>query len=207
MWQDPYPQKPLPFWETAWLDVITRVGLKEPETLRGRVGLVARCLVDSGFRCGLNYRLAYSARAHFGVPGKLIAGTLFWWNRHWYNCAITATARIHGGLSLPHPSGISIGPGVVIGPNAWIFQNVVIAGSPTKPGMPVIGSNAAIFTGAVITGPAKLGDHVFVGANAVVARNVESRVFVRSPDGHYMPLALLGLLPKEKEEDAEQNGA
>jgi serine O-acetyltransferase len=198
MWEDPDPQRPLPLLESLWKDVLARVDPdKRPTTLGGRATLALRCLAASGFRCSLNYRLAHSARAHLGTPGRAFAGALFWWNRHFYGCAIASTARLHGGLSFPHPFGISIGPGAVVGPNTWIFQNVIIVGSPSKKsGMPVVGSNAALFAGAVVTGPIQLGDHCWVGANAVVAKSLEPGTFYCVPEGREISLALLGLLPQ-----------
>ena len=44
-------------------------------------------------------------------------------------------------MILPHPQGIVIGAGVVVGPRAWIFQNVTIGGGPGKIGVPVIGAD------------------------------------------------------------------
>lgn len=202
MWRDPSPDEPLPFLETLWEDAVRNIPLAErPTTPGAKAKHFLRCLGHAGFRCGLTYRLSYSSRAKLGRAGRVVSGALFWWNRHYYNCTITPTARIHGGLNLPHPTGISIGPGVVIGPDVWIFQNVVIAGSPTKTGMPTLGENVAVFSGAVITGPVKVGDRAWIGANAVVARDLEEEVLLRAPDGQKVPLAILGLAPKRNGEN------
>jgi serine O-acetyltransferase len=198
MWEDPEPERPLPLLASLWKDALARLDPdKWPTTVKGKVELALGCLASSGYRCSLNYRLAHTARARLGMPGKLVSGALFWWNRHFYGCAIAPTARLHGGLCFPHPFGISIGPGAVVGPETWIFQNVIIVGSPTKKtGMPVVGRNAALFAGAVITGPVRLGDHCMVGANAVVAKNLEPGTFYTVAEGRESSLALLGLLPR-----------
>ena len=85
-----------------------------------------------------------------------------------------------GGLIFPHPQGIVIGGGTVVGPRAWIYQNATIGGAPGKPGLPHVGADARIYAGAVLTGPILVGDNVLIGANAVVHRDVPSRTAVRS---------------------------
>ena len=145
-------------------------------------------LRSSGFHVVGIYRLAHTLALRGGVVGRVLAGVLFWWNRHVYACSIASTARLGGGMILPHPQGIVIGPGVVVGPRCWIFQNVTIGGAPMRPGMPTIGADARIFCGAVVTGPVTLGDNVMLGANAVVHRDVPSRTLVRCASAEFVPL-------------------
>ncbi len=76
---------------------------------------------------------------------------------------------------MPHPQGIMIGSGVVVGPRAWIFQNVTMGGTYGKDGEPTIGADCRIYTGAVIGGPVHLGDEVVVSPNSLVQRSVPSR--------------------------------
>ena len=53
---------------------------------------------------------------------------------------IPVNSQIGGGLLLPHPNGIVIHPGAIIGPNCLIFQQVTIGTrSGSKP--PVIGGH------------------------------------------------------------------
>ena len=107
--------------------------------------------------------------------------------RHWYGCALASTARLHGGLVLPHPHGIVVGGGAVVGPRAWIFQHVTIGGAPGRVGMPHIGADARLYAGAVVTGPVRVGDGVTIGANAVVHRDVPARTAVRPPEMRLSP--------------------
>src|SRR5262249_49156729 len=145
-------------------------------------------LISPGFRAVLTYRLAHTARARLGLPGRCLAAALHWWGRHWYGCTLSPDARLHGALVLPHPQGIVVGPGTVVGPRTWIFQNVTFGGAPGKVGLPYVGADARIFAGAVLTGPIRLGDNVMVGANAVVARDVPSRMAVRPVTVDIQPL-------------------
>ena len=67
----------------------------------GSFSIVVR---SSGFHVVAGYRLAHTLRHRAGLPGRAVAGLLFWWNRHVYGCSIAPTARLHGGLMLPYSS-------------------------------------------------------------------------------------------------------
>jgi len=84
---------------------------------------------------------------------------------------IPLNAQIGGGLLLPHPNGVVIHPGAVIGPNCLIFQQVTI-GARDSSGAPVIGGHVDIGAGAKILGPVAIGHHAKIGANAVVTIDV-----------------------------------
>ena len=95
--------------------------------------------------------------------------------RHRFWSAVTGAdvplnAQIGGGLLIPHPNGIVIHPGAVIGPNCLLFQQVTIGA--TERGVPRLGGHVDIGAGAKVIGPITIGDHVQVGANAVVTRDV-----------------------------------
>ena len=84
---------------------------------------------------------------------------------------IPINSRLAGGLLLPHPNGIVIHPGAIIGPNCLIFQQVTI-GTHGGQGLPVIGGHVDIGAGAKILGAVSIGDHARIGANAVVLSDV-----------------------------------
>jgi serine O-acetyltransferase len=146
-------------------------------------------LGSSGFHVTILYRLGYTLRARFGFSGRIMASFLSWSIRHGYGCSIAPTARIGGGLILPHPLGIVIGPGVEVGPRAWIFQHATLGGSPGREGMPRVGPDARIYPGAVLAGPIEVGANVVIGANAVVTVNVPDQTLVRSPSPVFSPIA------------------
>lgn len=85
------------------------------------------------------------------------------------NCALG------GGLLLPHPNGIVIHPGAVVGVNCLIFQQVTI-GAGGRAGLPRIGGHVDIGAGAKILGGVVIGDHARIGANAVVLDDVPARM-------------------------------
>ena len=84
---------------------------------------------------------------------------------------IPLDCQLGGGLLIPHPNGIVIHPGAVIGPNCLIFQQVTI-GMRDDGHPPHIGGHVDIGAGARILGSVTIGDHARIGANAVVLGDV-----------------------------------
>ena len=84
---------------------------------------------------------------------------------------IPLNSNIGGGMLLPHPNGVVIHPGAVIGPNCLIFQQVTI-GSRNGSAAPVIGGHVDIGAGAKVLGAIRIGNHAEIGANAVVLTDV-----------------------------------
>jgi serine O-acetyltransferase len=85
---------------------------------------------------------------------------------------IPINSQIGGGLLIPHPNGIVIHPGAVIGPNCLILQQVTIGVRHDGETPPRIGGHVDIGAGAKVLGDLVIGDHALVGANAVVVRDV-----------------------------------
>lgn len=81
------------------------------------------------------------------------------WYRFWTvvtGAEIPLNAQIGGGLLIPHPNGIVIHPGAVIGPNCLIFQQVTIGSG--KGGVPTIGGHVDIGAGAKVLGGITIED-------------------------------------------------
>ena len=85
---------------------------------------------------------------------------------------IPLNSNIAGGLLIPHPNGIVIYPGAIIGPNCLIFQQVTLAAGVR------LGYHVDIGAGAKILGPLVIGNNVRIGANSVVTKNVSSGLTV-----------------------------
>lgn len=118
-------------------------------------------------------RLLGSIRGYQRAQGGIARRWHVLWHRVWSvvtGADIPLNARIGGGLLIPHPNGIVIHPGVEIGPNCLIFQQVTLGSG--KGGVPVIGGHVDIGAGAKILGAVRVGDHARIGANAVVLRDV-----------------------------------
>lgn len=176
------PVRPIRLWPALRDDLWAHLAVADrARPLRARLALAALVVVrSSGFHLTCLYRLSHASRAG-GPPGKALAAVLFWCGRHAYGCSIASTARLGGGLILPHPQGIVIGGASEVGPRSWIFHNVTIGGTPSRPGMPTVGADARIYAGAVLAGPIRLGDGVVVGANAVVHRDLPPGSIARAP--------------------------
>lgn len=80
-------------------------------------------------------------------------------------------------VKFPHPVGIVIGDGAVIGRDVRIYQNVTIGLTENLArgalvNYPTIEDGVFIYAGAVIFGGITVGAHSVVGANAIVSRSV-----------------------------------
>jgi len=109
-----------------------------------------------------------------GFVARLFCKILVLRNRFWSvvtGADIPLNCQIGGGLLIPHPNGIVIHPGAVIGVNCLIFQQVTV-GSRSEAGLPVIGGHVDIGAGAKVLGNIRIGDHAKIGANAVVTKSV-----------------------------------
>jgi serine O-acetyltransferase len=189
-WVDPAPELPVPLWTALGADIVAHIPPDHrPRSRSGWCRAALPIIVrSSGFHAVALYRLAHTLHARGALPGRVASAVLYWLVQRFYGCCLSPTARLQGGLILPHPQGIVVGAGAVIGPRGWIFQNVTLGGAPGKVGLPMVGADARLYSGAVLTGPIVLGDNVMIGANAVVSRNVPSRTVVRLPEPEYFPL-------------------
>jgi len=84
-------------------------------------------------------------------------------------------------LFMPHPYGIIIGTGSVLGEDVVLMQQVSLAGkNPDFKGasvageFPIIGDRVYIGAGAKVLGHIRVGDDATIGANAVVTKDVPS---------------------------------
>lgn len=189
-WRDPAPGRPLPLWASLAADVVAHVPVPQRGMSRARWAATALKVAarSPGFHATALYRLAHAARPRLWPLGRAASALLSWALRHLYGCSIAPTCRLHGGLILPHPQGLVIGPWVELGPRSQVYQHATLGGAPGREGNPRVGADARIFAGAVLSGPIRLGDAVMVGANAVVARDVPARSVVRPPAAEVAPL-------------------
>lgn len=110
---------------------------------------------------------------------KIIAVLIKNYNIRITGCEISESAEIGEGLVIPHPNGIVIGQGVIIGNNAKIHQQVTIGVKQNhSTEFPEIGTDVFIGAGAKILGKIKIGNNVRIGANAVVLIDVPDNCIV-----------------------------
>lgn len=78
-----------------------------------------------------------------------------------------------GGFALPHPNGVVIHPGSVVGPNCLLMHQTTLgAARGNRKGTPTLGGHVDVGAGAKIIGAVAIGDHAIIGANAVVLIDV-----------------------------------
>lgn len=136
--------------------------------------LLRLVLLEPGFQLALSLRLQ-EMLVRVPFIGRLLRRLLWYATTIWHGCHIATDVRIAGGLYLPHPTGIVIGAGSVVGSHATIYQQVTLGRrDPDVAGVPSVGDHCLLSAGAKVLGPIRLGDHVRVGANAVVLDDVPS---------------------------------
>ncbi len=135
---------------------------------RGLVGAAICYFFTPGFACAVQHRLVIHLM-NGGMLSRLIGRMLWLHGTRRFACYISWLAEIGPGLALPHPVGIVIGEGAVIGSSATIYQHVTVGRARRdQPEYPQIGNNVTLYSGAVVAGRAMVCDHTTIGANAVV---------------------------------------
>lgn len=96
-----------------------------------------------------------------------------------YGCYLSPLAEIAPGLALPHPTGIVIGDGAVIGARCTIYQQATLGGRRVgdhgKGAYPRVADDVVIFAGAKLIGRINVGEGAVIGANSVVLQDVPAR--------------------------------
>lgn len=140
-----------------------------------KIGLKAlkKCLSNASYEAELlTYNSLYNKS---GFVRKLCRNKLM----YRYNIFVANDVKIGKGLHFPHPTGIVIGRGAIIGDSVVIYQQVTIGGKnigDTKDGrIPEIQNGVTLFAGSKILGNVRIGECAMIGANAVVLTDVEER--------------------------------
>ncbi|MCX7848078.1 MAG: hypothetical protein N2595_08645 [bacterium] len=107
-----------------------------------------------------------------------------------YNISISRRAEIGPGFVILHPSATVIFPGVKIGANVTIGNQVVIC--PARVGdtrVATIENDVMIGAGAKILGAVRVNHHSVIGANAVVVSDVPVGAVVGGVPGKVVKIA------------------
>lgn len=139
--------------------------------------LVHRLRTASAGSSGLRARLL---RPVLGLAGNFVAAV--------YGIELPANARIGRRLFLPHPQGVVLVSGCVVGDDCMIRHNVTVgAGSDTKGGYPTIGDRVQFGPGSIVMGAVHVGDDVLIGPSAVVVTDVPAGSRVLAPAAQTRP--------------------
>jgi serine acetyltransferase len=135
-------------------------------------------------------RLLLNPSLHAVVLVRLASGGPRWLHWLWRNVLIAKHSMDIGhdiaigpGLILPHPFGIAIGKGTLIGRDVLIAHNVSIGPNVHSLRLPRIGDRAHLSLGATILGDIELGNGCLIGANAFVDFDVPPGGVVGGPRG------------------------
>lgn len=90
----------------------------------------------------------------------------------WRINVLIVRSRVGPGLMLPHPIGIVIGEGAVLGSNVVLYQSVTIARDLKTGAYPEIGSGVICYPGAIIFGGIRIGNGAWIGAGCTVSVDV-----------------------------------
>ncbi len=145
-------------------------------------------VVHPGLRATLLYRIAH--RLTRLASTRPFAALLERVSRAMTGCDLHPEARIGGGLHLPHPIGIVVGPTVEIAGPATLFQQVTIGargGARTRG--PRLAPYTFVYAGARILGDLEIGERTQIGPNCVIYRDLPAGSTVLPPE----PRVLEGL--------------
>lgn len=120
---------------------------------------------------------AFSFRAATARP-VLLRRIFRWVCIVFFASDVSPNARLSGPIDLPHPVGIVIGNGSIIGRHVRIYQNVTI-GSSRSGRYPMIRDEVTIYSNAVIAGGVEIGHGSVVGANCTVTSDVSPGAVIR----------------------------
>lgn len=135
--------------------------------------VIDTALTNPGMLATAMYRLQ---SLFFERGCRRFAGALRVANNSLTGADLLPGCTIGPGLLLPHPNGVVIGHGVVMGSNCTVLQGVTVGekfadGRPPHD-YPQIGNRVVIGAGAILLGNVVVGDGASIAANAVVLDNV-----------------------------------
>lgn len=135
--------------------------------------LIDSCLTNPGMLACTLFRfqsyLYYQGRFRLAAVIRVL-------NNAWTGADIVPGCTAGPGLLLPHPTGVVVGHGVVLGRDCTLLQNTTLGekfadGQPPHD-YPTIGDSVVVGAGASILGGVTVGANSRIAANAVVLRDV-----------------------------------
>lgn len=121
-----------------------------------------------GFQLTVLLRLQ-EACLRLSFVGKAFRKLLWYLTTIRFGSEISLSTKIGGGVYIPHPWGIVIGDGVVIGKKVTIFHQVTLGRADfKKKELPVVENGAVIYAGAKVFGNVVIGEDAIIASNAVV---------------------------------------
>lgn len=157
----------------ADLDRYREFHRRSGRTVSTRRLLLESLLLKAGFQAVVLYRFSrWLHERGLTWPAWVVARLNLWAT----GADLEFGARIGPGLLIPHPAGIVIGRGTVMGADATVFQGVTcgIRGWAMGPASayPVLGDRVVLFVRCSVLGGVRIGSRVVIGAHALVTHDV-----------------------------------
>jgi serine O-acetyltransferase len=159
----------------------------------------------AGMRAMVLYRLGHRLRGNmifrlFSAALKRIAMAST-------DAEIHPAAEIGGGIHLPHPSGIVIGPTVTIAGDCTIFQQVTLGPRVAELDAkgPTLEKHTFVYPGAKVLGEITIGARTQIGPNCVVFKNLPEGTTVMPPEPTVLEGLSFGLRFGDKKDDDEKD--
>lgn len=95
-----------------------------------------------------------------------------------FGCDFSAGAEITGALHLPHPTGVVVGEGVVLG-DVTLYQHVTL-GKGSDGGYPILSDSVTVYPAAMVTGLVTIGSGAVIGAQTFVSKDVPENAKIHS---------------------------
>ncbi len=162
-----------------WADI-----LRTYEYLQGgRLRRTVNCLRSPGVQAVIVFRFGQWLDSQASLLKLLLHPIYFVLNglvQIMWGIELPRSATIGPGFYIGHFGGITIAPGVTIGRDCNISQDLTIglSGQGEQAGVPTIGNNVYIGPGARIFGRISIGNNVKIGANAVIYKDVPDNAIV-----------------------------
>jgi putative colanic acid biosynthesis acetyltransferase WcaB len=151
------------------------------------------------------FRAAQWSVRHWGLPGRVFAACYSLYTSLSWSIELPPGLEVGPRLRLYHPHGIVLNPGVRLGADCVLRQNVTIGNvvrrDGTEKGVASAGDGVEFGAGCVVVGGLHVGSHARVAALALVLRDVPAwGVCVGNPaevvrvddPGHQRPGAAVG---------------
>lgn len=105
-----------------------------------------------------------------------------------YGIELPPDADLGRRLHLPHPQGVVVVPGSVVGDDCLLRHGVTLGlGSATRGGRPRLGDRVQVGPGASILGGVVIGDDVLVGPHALVIHDLPAGARAVAPVAQVHP--------------------
>jgi putative colanic acid biosynthesis acetyltransferase WcaB len=122
------------------------------------------------------FRSAQWGVRHWGVPGRAFAAFYSLYTSLFWSIELPPGLEVGPRLRLYHPHGIVLNPGVRLGADCVLRQNVTIGNvvrrDGTEKGVASAGDDVEFGAGCVVVGDLHVGSHARVAALSLVLRDV-----------------------------------